>query len=69
MNQQRREGEMQQIILKIPFSASKIRHYRFWDGTIACGVISTRIEATEIVRGVTCKRCLAWLRRRNEETT
>ena len=34
-----------------------VRHYRRWDGRIACGTWSTRIDATSVLKGVTCKRC------------
>ena len=40
-----------------------IRHYRRFDGLIACGNTSTRIEATSVEAGVTCKKCLRELAR------
>ena len=34
-------------------------HYRCYDGSIPCGTTSTRIDATSVVKGTTCKRCMA----------
>jgi hypothetical protein len=38
-----------------------VRHYRRFDGIILCGNTSTRIEATSVLQGVSCKKCLAKL--------
>ena len=35
-----------------------VRHYRRYDGLIQCGEKSTRIDATSVEEGVTCKKCM-----------
>jgi hypothetical protein len=38
-----------------------VRHYRFYDGRMACGEKSLRIDATSVEKAVTCSKCLKQL--------
>lgn len=44
-----------------------IRHYRRFDGIIACGVTSSHIDATGVEAGVTCFKCLSILSSRKRK--
>jgi len=42
------------------------RHYRLYGGDIACGIKSSRIDATSVPEGVTCLRCQKFLVNKSE---
>ncbi len=39
------------------------RHYRRYDGLIACGLPASYVDSTSVEEGVTCKNCLVQLKK------